>query len=65
MLTNYPDIQRTIADIIAESDKVWFLEKVTGTDASGTKTDVTALTILRIVNSKAIEGWGGYIQQTP
>jgi hypothetical protein len=56
MLTNYPDIQRTIADIIAESDKVWFLEKVTGTDASGTKMDVTALTILRIVNGKAVEG---------
>ena len=63
-LENYTDMHRTIEDIIAEEDKVWWLEKVTGTDASGKKMDVRALTIVRIVNSKAVEGWGGYIQKT-
>ena len=65
MLKEYPDFHRTIKDIIAEGDKVWFLEKVTGTASSGKKMDATALTILRIVNGKAVEGWGGYIQKTP
>ena len=65
MLEEYPDIRRTIEDIIAEGDKVWYLEKVTGTTSLGKKMDVTALTIFRIVNGKAVEGWGGYVQQTP
>jgi len=65
VLKDYPDLHRTIEDIIAEGDKVWFLEKVTGTASSGKKMDATALTILRIVNGKAVEGWGGYLQQTP
>ena len=65
MLKDYPDLHRTIEDIIAEGDKVWFLEKVTGTASSGKKMDATALTILRIVNGKAVEGWGGYLQKTP
>jgi len=65
VLKDYPDFHRTIEDIIAEGDKVWFLEKVTGTASSGKKMDATALTILRIVNGKAVEGWGGYIQKTP
>ena len=65
MLKNYLDIHRTIEDIIAEGDKVWYLEKVTGTDSSGKKMDVRALTIVRIVNGKAVEGWGGYLQPTP
>jgi predicted ester cyclase len=66
MVSNeYLDFHRTIEDIIAEGDKVWFLEKVTGTASSGKKMDATALTILRIVNGKFVEGWGGYIQKTP
>lgn len=65
VLKNYSDLHRTIEDIIAEGDKVWFLEKVTGTASSGKKMDATALNILRIVNGKAVEGWGGYIQKTP
>ena len=64
-LKKYPDLHRTIEDIIAEGDKVWYLEKITGTDSSGKKIDSTALTIIRIVNGKAVEGWGGYIQKTP
>ena len=65
VLKDYPDFHRTIEDIIAEGDKVWFLEKVTGTASSGKKMDASALTILRIVNGKAVEGWGGYLQKTP
>ena len=65
MLKEYPDLHRTIEDIIAEGDKVWFLEKVTGISSSGKKMDATALTILRIVNGKFIEGWGGYLHPTP
>ena len=65
MLKEYPNIRRTIEDIIAERDKVWWLEKVTGTTSSGKKMDATALTIVRIVNGKVVEGWGGYLQQTP
>ena len=64
-LENYPDLHRTIEDIIAEEDKVWWLEKVTGIDSSGKKMEATALTIVRIVNGKAVEGWGGYIQKNP
>jgi predicted ester cyclase len=65
MLKDFPDLHRTIEDIIAEGDKVWFLEKITGTTSSGKKMDAKALTIIRIVNGKAVEGWGGYIQKTP
>lgn len=65
VLKDFPDFHRTIEDIIAEEDKVWFLERVTGTTSSGKKMDSTALTIIRLVNGKAVEGWGGYIQKTP
>ena len=63
-LKDYPDLHMTIEDIIAEGDKVWYLEKDTGTDSSGKKMDVTSLNILRIVDGKAVEGWGGYLQKT-
>jgi len=66
VLKDYPDLLETIEDIIAEGDKVWFLAKVTGTDSSGKKMDATALYILRIVNGKAVEGWGPlFLQKTP
>jgi len=65
MFKDFPNLHRTIEDIVAEGDKVWFLEKVTGTSASGKKLDATALTIIRIVDGKALEGWGGYLHQTP
>jgi ketosteroid isomerase-like protein len=65
VLKEYLDFHRTIEDIIAEGDKVWFLEKITGTTSSGKKMDATALTILRIVNGKFVEGWGGYLHKTP
>ena len=65
VLKEYPDFHRVIEDIIAEGDKVWFLEKLTGTASSEKKMDATALNILRIVNGKFVEGWGGYLQRTP
>ena len=55
VLKDYPNLQQTIEDIIAEGDKVWFLEKDTGTDSSGKKMDATSLFILRIVNGKFVE----------
>ncbi len=54
----------TIEDIIAEGDRVWYLEKDTGTDSSGKRMDATSLNILRIADGKAVEGWGGYLQKT-
>ena len=66
ILQDYPDLHTTIEDIIAEGDKVWFLEKDTGTDSSGKKMDATSLIILRIVNGKFVESWGPLIlQKTP
>jgi predicted SnoaL-like aldol condensation-catalyzing enzyme len=64
-LNDYSDLHMTIEDIIAEGDKVWWLEKDTGTDSSGKKMDGKSLNILRIVNGKAVEGWGGYLHKTP
>ena len=58
VLKEYPDLHTTIEDIIAEGDKVWYLEKDTGTDSSGKKMDATALYICRIVNGKFVESWG-------
>jgi len=66
VLKDYPDFHGTIEDIIAEGDKVWWLEKDTGTDSSGKKMDATALFILRIVNGKFVESWGPlFLQKTP
>ena len=67
VLKDYPDFLMTIEDIIAEGDKVWYLEKDTGLlDSSGKKMDATALTILRIVNGKFVESWGPLLlQKTP
>jgi len=52
-----PDFRRTIEDIIAEGDKVWMRFRITGTDSSGTKIDLSTVSILRMVNGKAVEGW--------
>jgi predicted ester cyclase len=65
VLKEFPNLHRTIEDIIAEGDKVWFLERITGTASSGKTMDATAITIIRMVNGKAVEGWGGYLQKTP
>ena len=55
---DFPDFHRTIEDIIAEGDKVWVRYRFTGTASSGKKIELTTVSILRIVNGKAVEGWG-------
>jgi predicted SnoaL-like aldol condensation-catalyzing enzyme len=52
-----PDFHRTIEDIIAEGDKVWVRFRTTGTTLLGKKAELTTVSILRIVNGKAVEGW--------
>ena len=54
---DFPDFHRTIEDIIAEGDKVWIRFRITGTAPSGKKIELTTVSILRIVNGKAVEGW--------
>jgi predicted ester cyclase len=63
----FPDWHETIEDIIAEGDKVWVLEKVTGTHTgeleflgstfapTGKKITMTAVCIWRIVDGKVAE----------
>ena len=52
-----PDFHRTIEDLAAEGDKVWVRFKITGTLPNGEKTEAETVSILRIVNGKATEGW--------
>jgi predicted SnoaL-like aldol condensation-catalyzing enzyme len=52
-----PDFHRTIEDIIAKGDKVWVRFRITGTTFLGKKAELTTVSILRIVNGKAVEGW--------
>ena len=54
---DFPYFHRTIEDIIAEKDKVWVHYRVTGTAPTGKKMELTTVSILRIVNGKAVEGW--------
>lgn len=54
---DFPDFHRTIEDIIAEGDKVWVRFKITGTATTGKKIELSSVSILRIVDGKAIEGW--------
>jgi len=54
---DFPDFHRTIEDIIAEGDKVWARSIITGTAQTGKKMELTTVSILRIVNGKAVEGW--------
>jgi predicted ester cyclase len=63
----FPDVQETIEDIIAEGDRVWVIEKVTGTHTSkwsflgatfaptGKRMSFMAVWIYRIVDSKIVE----------
>jgi len=60
---DFPDFHRTIEDIIAGGDKVWARFKTTGTAITGKKMELTSINILRIVNGKVVEGWGGPIQK--
>jgi len=60
---DFPDFHRTVEDIIAGDDKVWARFKTTGTATTGKKMELTSINILRIVNGKIVEGWGGPIQK--
>ncbi len=61
----FPDVHRTIEDIVAEGDKVWLRVKITGTHTgeyrgvvpTGKKIVVPAVPAYRIVNGKLTEGW--------
>jgi steroid delta-isomerase-like uncharacterized protein len=61
----FPDVHRTIEDIIAEGDKVWVRAKITGTHTgdylgiapTGKKFVMPAVSMYRIVDGKITEGW--------
>ena len=61
----FPDIHRTIEDIVADGDTVWIRAKVTGTHTgefrgiapTGKKFVMEAVPHYRIVDGKIVEGW--------
>jgi predicted ester cyclase len=61
----FPDIHRTMEDIIANKNSVWIKVKITGTHngeyrgiaPTGKKYVMDAVPHYRIVNSKIVEGW--------
>jgi predicted ester cyclase len=69
-LTGFPDLHVTIEDIVAEDDKVWVRLTETETHTgpyrglrpTGQTITYTAVTIWRIAEGKAVEGWGVYDQ---
>jgi len=60
---DFPDLYKTIEDIIAGEEKVWVRYKNTATDPAGKKIELASINIFRIVNGKVVEGWGGVIQK--
>ncbi len=60
---DFPDLYKTIEDVIAGGDKVWVRFKNTATDPTGKKIELASVNIFRIVNGKVVEGWGGVIQK--
>lgn len=60
---DFPDLHKTIEDIIAGGNKVWVRFKNTATDRTGKKIELASVNIFRIVNGKVVEGWGGVIQK--
>ena len=61
----FPDVHRTLEDIIANKEKVWIRVTITGTHTgeyrgippTHTKYTMMAVPIYRIVDGKIIEGW--------
>ena len=61
----FPDIYRTMEDIIADEDTVWIRVKITGTHTgeyhgiapTGKKIVMDAVPHYRIVDGKIVEGW--------
>ena len=60
---DFPDLYKTIEDIIAGEEKVWVRYKNTATDPTGKKIELASINIFRLVNGKVVEGWGGVIQK--
>jgi predicted ester cyclase len=63
--SGFPDVHRTIEDIIAEGDKVWVRVKITGTHKgkyrglapTGKKVVMAAVPMYHVVEGEIIEGW--------
>jgi predicted ester cyclase len=63
--TGFPDVHRTLEDIIADDDTVWIRVKITGTHTgeyrgiapTGKKYVMAAVPHYRIVSGKIVEGW--------
>lgn len=61
----FPDVHRTIEDIVADGDKVWLRVKITGTHTgeyrgvapTGKKIVMPAVPAYRVSNGKLAEGW--------
>lgn len=61
----FPDVHRTIEDIIADEETVWIRVKITGTHTgeyrgiapTGKKFVMAAVPHYRIVDGKIVEGW--------
>jgi len=61
----FPDVHRTLEDIIADEDTVWLRVKITGTHTgeyrgiapTGKKFVMAAVPRYRIVDGKIVEGW--------
>ena len=61
----FPDVHRTIEDIIAEGDQVWVHVKITGTHTgnyrglapTGKKIVIAAVPTYRVIDGKIAEGW--------
>lgn len=61
----FPDVYRTIENIIADEDTVWIRAKITGTHTgeyrgiapTGKKYVMAAVPAYRIVEGKVVEGW--------
>lgn len=67
-IKGYPDLHKTIEDIVAEGDKVWVRETETGTHKgeycgitpTGKKISFACVDIFLIVDSKVAEAWHVY-----
>jgi predicted ester cyclase len=61
----FPDVHRTLEDVIADEDSVWIKVKITGTHTgeyrgiapTGKKYVMDAVPHYRIVDGKVVEGW--------
>lgn len=62
---SFPDFQETMEDIIAEGDKVWVRNTITGTHTgdfrgvppTGKRFTEASVDIFRLVDGKLVEGW--------